>query len=356
MGPATTVQPPPKSNETPRLHFRKYRLDDFQLIKTLGKGSFGKVMLAELKGSGHCFALKCLKKDVVLEDDDVECTVVERRVLALGSQHPFLCHLLCTFQTESHLFFAMEYLSGGDLMHHIQSAGRFDQDRSRFYSAEILLGLQFLHKKGIVYRDLKLDNILLDDVGHVRIADFGMCKLQIYRDNKADTFCGTPDYMAPEIIRGLHYNQSVDWWSFGVLLYEMLIGQSPFNGCDEDELFWSICNEQPYFPRFISKEAKSLLALLLEKDVEQRIGMPSCSAGEITAQPFYRTIDWDRLEQKEVEPPFQPRVKNTGDVSNFDQDFTAERAVLTPVDQNILATMDQTQFRGFSYTNPSATD
>ncbi|XP_057374388.1 uncharacterized protein LOC130695291 isoform X1 [Daphnia carinata] len=336
--------------------FRKYGYDDFQLVKVLGKGSFGKVMLAELKGTGSYFAIKCLKKDVVLEDDDVECTMIERKVLALGTKHPYLCHLFCTFQTESHLFFVMEYLNGGDLMFHIQQSGRFEQDRARFYAAEIVSGLKFLHKKGIVYRDLKLDNILLDYEGHVRIADFGMCKLQIYLDRTADTFCGTPDYMAPEIIKGLKYNQCVDWWSFGVLLYEMVVGQSPFNGCDEDELFWCICNEQAYYPRFLAKETKAVLVLLLEKDPQKRLGTSGCTAGDIVDQPFFKTINWDKLDRKEIEPPFKPRVRHILDVQYFDSAFTIEKPQLTPVDKDILASMDQTQFRGFSYTNPNTTD
>ncbi|XP_069674583.1 uncharacterized protein Pkcdelta isoform X2 [Periplaneta americana] len=344
----------PPATTIPR--FRKYAVEDFQFLKVLGKGSFGKVLLAELKGTECYYAVKCLKKDVVLEDDDVECTLIERKVLALGTKHPYLCHLFCTFQTESHLFFVMEYLNGGDLMFHIQQSGRFQEPRAKFYGAEIVSGLKFLHKKGVVYRDLKLDNILLDFDGHVRIADFGMCKLQIYLDRTADTFCGTPDYMAPEIIKGLKYNQSVDWWSFGILLYEMLIGQSPFSGCDEDELFWSICNEQPHFPRFLSREANGILSLLLEKDASKRLGTNECMAGDVMDQPFFRNMDWYALEQRELEPPFKPRVQHPLDVQYFDKAFTAERAKLTPVEREILQSMDQTQFQGFSYTNPNATD
>ncbi|XP_052126934.1 putative protein kinase C delta type homolog isoform X5 [Frankliniella occidentalis] len=344
----------PPATTIPR--FRKYAVEDFQFLKVLGKGSFGKVLLAQLANTECYYAVKCLKKDVVLEDDDVECTLIERKVLALGTKHPYLCHLFCTFQTESHLFFVMEYLNGGDLMFHIQQSGRFDERRACFYAAEIVSGLRFLHKKGIVYRDLKLDNILLDFDGHVRIADFGMCKLQIYLDRTADTFCGTPDYMAPEIIKGQKYNQCVDWWSFGVLLYEMLIGQSPFSGLDEEDLFWSICNEQAHYPRFLSVEARDILVLLLEKDQTKRLGTPECTAGDVCHQPFFRSIDWVSLERRQLEAPFKPRLQHPLDVQYFDRTFTNERAQLTPIDEAILHSMDQTQFQGFSYTNPNATD
>ncbi|EZA60741.1 Putative protein kinase C delta type-like protein [Ooceraea biroi] len=339
---------PPATN-LPR--FKKYAVTDFNFLKVLGKGSFGKVLLAELRGTECVYAVKCLKKDVVLEDDDVECTLIERKVLTLATRHPYLCHLFCTFQTESHLFFVMEYLNGGDLMFHIQKSGRFPEVRARFYAAEIWSGLNFLHKKGIVYRDLKLDNVLLDFEGHIRIADFGMCKLQIFLDRTADTFCGTPDYMAPEIIKGLKYNQSVDWWSFGVLLYEMLTGQSPFSGCDEDELFWSICNERPFIPRYLSQEATDMLVCLLEKDSGKRP-----PGHDIAMHAFFQQVPWDRLERRQLEPPFKPALDHTLDTKYFDTAFTAERPRLTPVPEQILTSMDQGVFRGFSYTNPNATD
>ncbi|XP_052565085.1 putative protein kinase C delta type homolog isoform X7 [Culex pipiens pallens] len=337
--------------------FRKYNVDDFHFLTVLGKGSFGKVFLAELRNTEYYYAVKCLKKDVVLEDDDVDCTLIERKVLALGTKHPFLCHLFCTFQTDSHLFFVMEYLNGGDLMFHIQASGRFTEDRARFYAAEIVSGLKFLHRKGIVYRDLKLDNVLLDYDGHVRIADFGMCKLEIYLDRLADSFCGTPDYMAPEIIKGQKYNQAVDWWSFGVLVYEMLVGQSPFSGCDEDELFWSICNEIPWFPHFLSKESLKLLQSLLEKDAGIRLGCLNTGEEEndIKYHPFFDRIDWKALERRQLEPPFKPQVRHPLDTQYFDKQFTRERARLTPIERNILASMNQAQFEGFTYTNPNNT-
>lgn len=337
--------------------FRKYNVDDFHFLTVLGKGSFGKVFLAELRNTEYYYAVKCLKKDVVLEDDDVDCTLIERKVLALGTKHPFLCHLFCTFQTDSHLFFVMEYLNGGDLMFHIQQSGRFQEARARFYAAEIVSGLKFLHRKGIVYRDLKLDNVLLDYDGHVRIADFGMCKLEIYLDRLADSFCGTPDYMAPEIIKGQKYNQAVDWWSFGVLVYEMLVGQSPFSGCDEDELFWSICNEIPWFPHFLSKDALKLLQSLLEKDATIRLGCFNSmdEDSDLKYHPFFESIDWQKLERRGLEPPFKPQVRHPLDTQYFDKQFTRERARLTPIDRNILASMNQGQFEGFTYTNPNNT-
>ncbi|XP_046308871.1 protein kinase C delta type isoform X4 [Marmota monax] len=324
------------------------RIENFTFHKILGKGSFGKVLLAELKGKGQFFAIKALKKDVVLIDDDVECTMVEKRVLALAGENPFLTHLFCTFQTKDHLFFVMEFLSGGDLMYHIQDKGRFELYRATFYAAEIICGLQFLHHKGIIYRDLKLDNVMLDRHGHIKIADFGMCKENIFGENLASTFCGTPDYIAPEILQGLKYTFSVDWWSFGVLLYEMLIGQSPFHGDDEDELFESIRLDTPHYPRWITKESKDILEKLFERDPPKRLGM----TGNIRLHPFFKTINWTLLEKRKVEPPFRPKVKHPGDYSNFDLEFLKEKPRLSFSDKNLIDSMDQTAFAGFSFVNP----
>ncbi|XP_029455270.1 protein kinase C delta type isoform X2 [Rhinatrema bivittatum] len=323
-------------------------VENFIFHKVLGKGSFGKVLLAELKGKNEYFAVKALKKDVVLIDDDVECTMVEKRVLALAWENPFLTHIYCTFQTKEHLFFVMEFLNGGDLMFHIQDKGRFDLYRATFYGAEIICGLQFLHTKGIIYRDLKLDNVMLDKEGHVKIADFGMCKENVFGENKASTFCGTPDYIAPEILQGQKYTFSVDWWSFGVLLYEMLIGQSPFHGDDEDELFESIRVDTPHFPRWITKESKDILEKLFDRDPTKRLGV----TGNIRLHPFFKTINWTALEKKEVDPPFKPKVKSASDYNNFDREFLSEKPRLSYSDKNLIDSMDQSAFAGFSFINP----
>ncbi|KAG1953519.1 protein kinase C theta type [Pimephales promelas] len=343
-----SLEEPEPLYATPRKEHHKFTLDHFILHKMLGKGSFGKVFLAELKGSGQFFAVKALKKDVVLMDDDVECTMVERRVLSLAWEHPFLTHLYCTFQTRENLFFVMEYLNGGDLMFHIQTCHRFDLLRSTFYAAEIICGLQFLHSKGIVYRDLKLDNILLDIDGHIKIADFGMCKENMIGEARTCTFCGTPDYIAPEILLGHKYGTSVDWWSFGVLLYEMLIGQSPFHGHDEEELFQSIRTDDPCYPRWLPRDAKDILVKLFVREPEKRLGVK----GNIRQHPFFKEIDWNALEKRQVEPPFRPTVKSASDCSNFDKEFINEKPRLSVTDRLIINSVDQSMFENFSFINP----
>lgn len=331
----------------------KSSLEEFRFLKVLGKGSFGKVMLAEKTESDEVFAIKVLKKDVIIQDDDVECTMTEKRILALAANHPFLTSLHSCFQTKDRLFFVMEYVNGGDLMFQIQRARKFDEARARFYAAEVTLALQYLHRHGVIYRDLKLDNIMLDAEGHVKIADFGMCKEGIKDGVTTSTFCGTPDYIAPEILQELDYGASVDWWALGVLMYEMMAGQPPFEADNEDDLFESILHDDVLYPVWLSKEAVSILKGFMQKNVSKRLGCVKAHGGEenIKHHPFFRDVKWKELEERKVKPPFKPKIKNKKEATNFDTEFTKEDPVLTPVNPDIMKTINQDEFEGFSFHN-----
>uniref|UniRef100_A0A8C7MHZ7 Protein kinase C n=1 Tax=Oncorhynchus kisutch TaxID=8019 RepID=A0A8C7MHZ7_ONCKI len=336
---------------------RRLGITDFTFLQVLGKGSFGKVMLARLNSSERVFAVKVLKKDIILQDDDVECTMTEKRVLSLAGCHPYLTQLYCCFQTLDRLFFVMEFVNGGDLMFHIQKSRKFEEGRACFYTAEITSALMFLHSKGILYRDLKLDNVLLDKDGHCKLADFGMCKEGMFEGVATGTFCGTPDYIAPEILQEMLYGPSVDWWALGVLLYEMLSGHAPFEAENEDDLFESILNEEIIYASWLSADAVNILKAFLTKNPARRLGCMAEEGGEnaVTSHAFFIGIDWDKLNRRELEPPFKPRIKTAEDVNNFDPDFTQEEPILTPI-EDLLPSVNQDEFHNFSFTAPELLD
>ncbi|EEQ32339.1 protein kinase [Microsporum canis CBS 113480] len=324
-------------------------LDHFNFLAVLGKGNFGKVMLAESKTSRKLYAIKVLKKEFIIENDEVESTKSEKRVFLIANKenHPFLLNLHACFQTETRVYFVMEYISGGDLMLHIQR-GQFGLKRAQFYAAEVCLALKYFHENGVIYRDLKLDNILLSLDGHLKIADYGLCKEEMWYGSTTSTFCGTPEFMAPEILLDKKYGRAVDWWAFGVLIYQMLLQQSPFRGEDEDEIYDAILADEPLYPIHMPRDSVSILQKLLTREPELRLGSGPTDAQEIMSHAFFRNINWDDIYHKRVPPPFFPKITSPTDTSNFDQEFTSVTPVLTPV-QSVLTQAMQEEFRGFSY-------
>ncbi|KAI4204238.1 MAG: hypothetical protein LQ346_001654 [Caloplaca aetnensis] len=329
---------------------RRIGLEHFNFLAVLGKGNFGKVMLAETKATKKLYAIKVLKKEFIIENDEVESTKSEKRVFLIANKerHPFLLNLHACFQTETRVYFVMEYISGGDLMLHIQR-GQFGTKRAQFYAAEVCLALKYFHENGVIYRDLKLDNILLTLDGHIKIADYGLCKEDMWYGSTTSTFCGTPEFMAPEILLDKKYGRAVDWWAFGVLIYQMLLQQSPFRGEDEDEIYDAILADEPLYPIHMPRDSVSILQKLLMREPELRLGSGPTDAQEIMSHAFFRNINWDDFREKKVPPPFLPQISNPTDTSNFDSEFTSVTPVLTPV-QSVLTQAMQEEFRGFSYS------
>ena len=328
---------------------RKVSLDNFILLKVLGKGNFGKVILSKSKNTGRLCAIKVLKKDSILQNHDIESARAEKKVflLATKTKHPFLTNLYCSFQTENRIYFAMEFIGGGDLMWHVQNQ-RLSVRRAKFYAAEVLLALKYFHDNGIIYRDLKLENILLTPEGHIKIADYGLCKDEMWYGSKTSTFCGTPEFMAPEILKDQEYTRAVDWWAFGVLLYQMLLCQSPFSGDDEDEVFNAILTDEPLYPIDMAGDIVQIFQGLLAKDPGHRLGGGPRDALEVMEEPFFHNIDFDDILNLRVEPPYIPKIKSAEDTSYFEQEFTSAPPTLTPI-PSVLTTSQQEEFRGFSF-------
>lgn len=326
----------------------KVGLADFDFLKVLGRGSFGKVMLCRMHSDpdGRTYAMKILRKAAIVERDQVEHTKSERDILQ-HIDHPFLMKLHFAFQSDTKLYLIMDYLTGGELFFHLKNARRFSEERCRFYAAEILLGVEHLHANGIIYRDLKPENVLLDGDGHVCLTDFGLSK-RAGSGQETQTFCGTPEYLAPEVIVGDSYGKAVDWWSFGVMLYEMLVGLPPFYSENVHRMYELIQHATLRFPDGVSPEARSLLVRLLQRSPALRLGSGEDDSAPIRAHPFFAGVDWDALYAKRVEPPFRPEVHGDTDTSNFDTEFTSEPAIDSHVPATKLAAKGAA-FDNFTY-------
>jgi len=327
-------------------------VDDFEMISVVGKGSFGKVLQVRKKGTNHIYAMKVLRKENIIERNQVAHTNAEKRILQ-NISHPFIVNLNYAFQTSDKLYMIMDFVNGGELFFHLKKEGRFSEARVKLYAAELVLALEHLHKHDIIYRDLKPENILLDKCGHIAITDFGLSK-QLGDNGTTTTFCGTPEYLAPEILMGKGHGKAVDWWSLGTLLYEMLTGLPPFYSQNLHVMYQMILTKELEFPDFIKHDCRTLLSGLLTRDIRRRLGGSPADGEDIKKHAFFKELDWSKVVRKEVEPTFKPKVKDELDTSNFDKEFTDEPAIDSMVERPLSKTLQQQNFfESFTYTDPN---
>jgi RAC serine/threonine-protein kinase len=300
------------------------------------------VFLAKEKITGEIFALKVLRKDFVVRRNQVEHTKTERSVLGYMN-HPFIVGMKMAFQSKEKLYFVLDYCPGGELFYHL---GRgFPEHQARFYAAEIVLAISYVHQLDIIYRDLKPENVLLDALGHVRLTDFGLSKEGISNSSSgANSFCGTPDYLAPEIANECGHGRAVDWWSLGALLYEMLWGLPPFFREDKNEVIQKVKTESVKLPPSLSPPAKKVLSGLLTRDPDKRLGSGPTDAEEIKVHKFFSVIDWEELATGNMSPPMRPPVHGMEDTSQFDTEFTT-MLIFSPSSHQVRKTLQHRRFR-----------
>ncbi|XP_030384680.1 cAMP-dependent protein kinase catalytic subunit 1-like [Scaptodrosophila lebanonensis] len=289
-------------------------VDDFELSKTLGVGTFGRVLFVQQKPTKTYYAMKIISKKKVVRLSQVEHTLSEKRNLRAVS-YPFIVSLLYHFKDNSNLYLVMEFVPGGELFTYLSKAGHLSESHANFYAAQIAMAFQYLHYLDLIYRDLKPENILIDAQGYVKICDFGLVK-QI--KDRTWTFCGTPEYLAPEIILAKGYNKSVDWWAFGVLIFEMVAGHPPFQSNNPMKIYEQILTSEVYFPSRFSTNLKNLLRKLLEKDMTKRYGNLSGGINDIKDQEWFRMTNWISIFKKKIPAPFIPQIKGPNDTSYYE--------------------------------------
>ena len=334
-------------------HKRKTHLEDFTLESVIGRGSYGKVFLVKHVKMQRLFAMKVLRKQELVKRDVVSNIKLERKVLE-SVDHPFLVGLRYAFQTPAKLYMVMEYVPGGELFRLLAERRELTADQTRFFAAELVCALAHLHSLDIIYRDLKPENVLIRDDGHVALTDFGFAKTEIGRSGKTLSFCGTIDYMAPEVIQKSGHGQGVDWWALGVLLFEMSAGYMPFQGANRKATQDAICSGKLRFPRYFDMYLRSLLQGLLRRNVKKRLGCRLRGVEDIQKQYFFAGIDWAGVPKKVLKPPFVPKIRNAADVSNFDAEFTEEPAVDS--DTEHMGSFEAPAFRGFSFDGDVGAD
>jgi serine/threonine protein kinase len=293
------------------------KAEDFDMLSTLGTGSFGRVKLVRHKATQQVYALKILSKSLVLRTKQAEHIIAEKEILN-SLMHPFIVNVYATFQDDVSLYFVLEYVIGGEFFTHLRKANRFSNDAARHFCASVVLVFEHLHSQNIIYRDLKPENLLLDRTGQLKICDFGFAK-QVDPASWTWTLCGTPEYLAPEIILNKGHGKAVDWWALGILLYEMLVGYPPFYSDDRMVLYQNILGGRIDFPRHVSKHARDLISKLLQADLSRRLGNLRNGARDVRNHPFFRGFDWGALMRKETLSPVQISVSADDDVCQFDE-------------------------------------
>lgn len=320
--------PAPANDEPVQLDQNELTINDFDLLKVVGKGAFGKVMLVK-KNNGFCagniYAMKVLKKSVIAAKGQIEHTKSERAILC-EIRHPFIVRLRFAFQSDEKLYLVTDYYNGGSLFYHLRKSKQFDEVRARFYAAQLMTALDHLHQQNIIYRDLKLENILMDHRGNIALTDFGLSKQDIDKTGGATTFCGTAEYIAPELLQGLRYGSSVDWWSFGILLFEMIQGRTPFYDKNRKLMFFKIMNTRPSFPPTFSEEVKECISGLLQVAESDRLGAGERGARDIMETGYFRPINFDLLMEKKVDPPYVPEVKGEVDTKYVPKAYLKDEA------------------------------
>ncbi|KDO69830.1 hypothetical protein CISIN_1g013249mg [Citrus sinensis] len=337
---------------------RKIGPGDFEIFRVVGQGAFGKVFQVKKKGvddgdSDGIYAMKVMRKDTIIKKNHVDYMKAERDILTKVT-HPFIVQLRYSFQTRSKLYLILDFINGGHLFFHLYRQGIFREDQARFYTAEIVSAVSHLHKCGIVHRDLKPENILMDSDGHVMLTDFGLAK-EIDESSRSNSMCGTTEYMAPEILLSKGHNKDADWWSVGILLYEMLTGQPPFTHANRQKLQQRIINEKVKLPPFLTSEAHSLLkgvsflTQLLHKDPSKRLGSGPGGVDAIKHHKWFRSINWKTLEAREMQPKFKPDVSGKDCIANFDKCWTT-----MPADDSPAPTPTAGEhFKGYTYVAPN---
>ncbi|KXJ91749.1 serine/threonine protein kinase, AGC family [Microdochium bolleyi] len=354
-----------------RTEKKHYGPDDFQILRLIGKGTFGQVYQVRKKDTGRIYAMKVLSKKVIVQKKEVAHTVGERNILVRTAmtESPFIVGLKFSFQTSNDLFLVTDYMSGGELFWHLQKEGRFDEKRAKFYIAELILAIQHLHKNDIVYRDLKPENILLDANGHIALCDFGLSKANLTKNDTTNTFCGTTEYLAPEVLLDeAGYTKMVDFWSLGVLVFEMCCGWSPFYAEDTQQMYKNIAFGKVRFPRdTLSQEGRNFVKGLLNRNPKHRLGAID-DAEELMRHPFFNDVEWDVLGRKLIAPPFKPKLKSETDVSYFDPEFTnalnqngslnerAQQLATGFASSTPLSPTTQAKFQGFTFVDESSLD